>query len=217
MSQGFQPELQLGFAETLAAAGYALGGVVQNLVGSMEPILSVLLWHWRAIWLHVNVQERMSRKEGGEQCSSPRAAPAYFKLILCWPEGGGGGGGGEEGGKQNPEGEGPAEPGEASTTEGGDAMEVDGQGVALEPPQPQALVRPSPSELAAPAPPAVPSEAILVTPCNPLCPLSQPPQSPLPHRMQLLSPWALCSSAPCCCTRLVGVAVDKPQGKRWAC
>ena len=87
MSQGFQPELQLGFAETLAAAGYALGGVVQNLVGSMEPILSVLLWHWRAIWLHVNVQERMSRKEGGEQCSSPRAAPAYFKLIWGWPDG----------------------------------------------------------------------------------------------------------------------------------
>jgi len=32
------------------------------------------------------------------------------------------------------------------------------------------------------------------------CPLSQPPQSPLPHSMQLLSPWALCSFAPCCCT-----------------
>ena len=38
------------------------------------------------------------------------------------------GGGGEEGRKQHPEGEGPAEPGEASTAEGGDAMEVDGQG-----------------------------------------------------------------------------------------
>ena len=41
---------------------------------------------------------------------------------------------GEEGGKQrspNPEGKGPAEPGEASTAEGGDAMEVDGQGVDL--------------------------------------------------------------------------------------
>ena len=62
--------------------------------------------------------------------------------------------------RPNPEGEGPAEPGEASTAKGGDAMEVDGQGVALEPPQPQAplLVPVLPSSAPLAQPPAVPSE-----------------------------------------------------------
>jgi len=107
--------------------------------------------------------------------------------------------------RPNPEGEGPAEPGEASTAKGGDAMEVDGQGVALEPPQPQAplLVPVLPSSAPLAQPPAVPSEPA--------------PTEPPPSQHAAAQPMGIVQFCTLLLHRLVGPAVDKSQGKRWAC
>ena len=49
------------------------------------------------------------------------------------------------------------------------------------------------------------------------CPLSQPPQSPLPLQHAAAQPMGIVQFCTLLLHRLVGVAVDKPQGKRWAC
>jgi len=97
-------------------------------------------------------------------------------------------------------------PGEAAGTSaaGVDAMEVDGEGVAPEPhPQPHA---PGPA-LPAARPPAEPSEPGPAVPSEPA-----PAVPPSQHAAQPMGIVEFCTLL---LHSLVGIAVDKAQGKRW--
>jgi len=84
-------------------------------------------------------------------------------------------------------------------------MEVDGQGVALEPPRATStLIVPVLPSSAPPAqPPALPSEPA--------------PTEPPPSQHATAQPMGIVQFCTLLLHRLVGVAVDKPQGKWWAC
>jgi len=98
-------------------------------------------------------------------------------------------------------------------------MEVDGQGVALEPPQPQAplFVPVLPSSALPAHPPAVPSEPTEPPPSQHAAAQPVGPTEPPPSQHAAAQPMGIVQFCTLLLHRLVGVAVDKPQGKRWAC